>query len=754
MNLSDKLSLYVMYVSIGVFIAIILIVELYAAKSESEQAEHITQLLQTEMVSNLDSRLYAVEQNVRRTVPEARLLENQQIKQHTDDILKILLESDSIIEGCGIAMIPEWTSTGKEWMEYLCRGRDTVILKQLGETDYDYTSCEWYRTPLELGHGAWSQPYEDKGGGECLMVTYALPVVNASGKTTCVVTADIAISMLDEELHRLIPYPGSYSFILTKDGRFLEGHPDAQQDFPAFASAFKTGKNVVVNGTDFICTFTPVKNIDIVVGTASPRSSVASVTSRLRFPLLLILIIGFILLIAVVRMALVRAMQPLKRLTQSAIDIGNGNFDIVIPETRRYADLSRLGEAMSFMKDSINRYIAEIKENTRAREQMESQLRIARDIQRSLLPAAEATFAPKKLRLSAFQESALEVGGDLYDYVETDKCLYFIIADVSGKGIPAALMMSYVKSLFHFAAQQGLQPSEIVARINQNMCADNPNSMFVTLQVGCIDTEAQKLVISNAGHNPAILRSSQGCSYLNLPAALAVGILPDFPYTQQEISFVEGDTLFMYTDGLSEAENPQKVFYGQERLLQTVTEAIDTQVSTTAVVSFIGEEIRQYSANNYSDDITMLCLSASGLSASATNDIRMRMRYDVAELEPLMNAIGEAGISEKWDKDFVQKIMLVAEEAITNIILHSPAPYPEEPIEFGLKTEGERVVMTVQDHGAEFNPLLHDTEVDTTLSLEQREVGGLGIFLMRRLSESIVYGYHNHKNILTITFKR
>ncbi|MDE6695144.1 MAG: SpoIIE family protein phosphatase, partial [Bacteroidales bacterium] len=354
----------------------------------------------------------------------------------------------------------------------------------------------------------------------------------------------------------------------------------------------------------------------------------------------------------------------------------------------------------------------------------------------------------KRLRLSAFQVSAEEVGGDLYDYVATDKSLYFIIADVSGKGIPAALMMSYVKSLFHFAAQQKLQPSEIVARINDNMCADNPNDMFVTLQVGYIDTAAEKLVISNAGHNPAILRSALGCSYLNLPAALAVGILPNFPYTQQEIPFVSGDTLFMYTDGLSEAENPQKVFYGQERLLQTVTTAISTQPSTTAIVASIGDEIKKYSANNYSDDITMLCLS------TFPNDgIRMQLRYDVAELEPLMTAIREIGISDKWDADFVQKIMLVAEEAVTNIIHHSPVPHPEEPIEFDLRTENERVVMTIQDHGAEFNPLKHDTEVDTTLDWEQREIGGLGIFLMRRLSESIGYRYHNHKNILTIILK-
>ncbi len=732
MNLSDKLSLYVLYVSIGVFIAIILIVELYAAKSESEQAEHITQLLQTEMVSNLDSRLYAVEQHVKRTVPEARLLEIQQIKQHTEDILKILLESDSIIEGCGIAMIPEATPSGKEWMEYLYRDKDTIIQKQLGGTDYNYTACEWYRTPLELGEGAWSKPYEDKGGGECLMVTYALPVVNASGQTTCEITADIAISMLDEELHRLIPYPGSYSFILTKDGRFLEGYPDIPQDFPSFVSMLRK---------DFICTLTPVENIDIVVGTASPRRSVASVTSRIRLPLLLILVVGFVFLIAVVRMTLVRAMRPLKRLTQSAIDIGNGNLGAEIPQTRRYADLARLSEAMSFMKDSVL-----------AREQMESQLRIARDIQRSLLPASEATYASPngkaRLSLSAFQQSALEVGGDLYDYVDTGDALYFIIADVSGKGIPAALMMSYVKSLFHFAAQQRLQPSEIVARINDNMCADNPNNMFVTLQVGYIDTGAGKLVISNAGHNPAILRSCRGCAYLNLPAALAVGILPGFAYTQQELPFAAGDTLFMYTDGLSEAENPQGVFYGQERLLQTVATAMDTQSSTTGIVSSIRDEIKEYSADRYSDDITMLCLSVSSGSG-----ITMRVGYDVAELELLMTAIQEAGRQEGWERQFEQNIMLVAEEAVSNIILHAPAPHPEEPIEFDLRAEGERVVLTIQDHGPEFNPLLHDAEVDTSLSLEQREIGGLGIFLMRRLAESIGYRYHNRKNILNIIIK-
>lgn len=760
MKLSDKLCLYEICVCIGIFIAIAVIVELYAAKNESRQAENITRLLQSELVGNIETRLYSVEQDVKRTVMELQQSKESTIKDGADEILKILIDNDSIITGCGIVMVPGKMPDGKEWMKYMHRNGKNVEILQLGETDYGYAGQQWYTAALNSANGAWSEPYVDKGAGECLMVTYACPMTDSDGEIFCVATADVAISYLDEQLNRLIPYPESYSFILTKKGKFLEGYPmspyreedrgkQKRLDLPAISSSLYAGKTDIFLGPDFICTFTPVENIDLVLCSASPLSSVTSVTSRIRIPLLIIIVSGFVILIILLQGTLRRALRPLNGLTDAAVSIGEGNFNTLIPDAPEYTDLDHLSRAMTDMRDSINRYVVEIENSTRAREHIETQLRIASDIQRSLLPAGDATFKGSQnitITISAYQESAMEVGGDLYDYVETDGRLYFIIADVSGKGIPAALMMSYAKSLFHFAAQQNMSPADIVARINGNMCSDNSSNMFVTMLVGYIDFGLQKLVIANAGHNPAVLCSCGSCKYLDLPAGLPAGVMPDMQYTETECPFTGGDTLFLYTDGMSEAVSPQGILYGQEKLIETVSAVVTNLSLPSAVVSSLAEDIRCYCDNVYSDDITMLCISAS-----APSEVSLNLKYEISEIERLLHKIQEVAKREEWSNSLLNNIMLVAEEAVSNVINHSHPADPADCIEFRLSFDGNVVVLLISDTGEEFNPLDDSPEVDTTLPLEQRKVGGLGIFLIRQIAEKVEYIRAGEKNNLKIT---
>lgn len=762
MKLSDKLSLYIVCTSIGIFIAIAFMVEFYATRSEAKQGEHITRLLQTELAGNLENRLYTVEQNVKRTVKAIQAGKIENIKKNAPAFLDILLESDSIIEGCSITFVPDSSGNGEEWMEYLHWDGNKKRMAQLGETDYKYTERQWYNAPLQSKKGEWSQPYDDQGGGECLMLTYAYPVKDASGRIVCEVTADIALSMLDKQLHHLIPYAKSYSFTLTKDGRLLDGYPmnpyntsdrQRKKDFTQISESLKSGKRIVMQGTEYICTFTPMEDINLVICTASPKNSIRSVTTRIRLPLLLILTAGFIILILTLRITLKRTMKPLNRLTKAAIDIGNGNLDTEIPQISEYADLQQLRDAMAYMTTSIRRYIAEIEESTRAREQMATQLRIASDIQRSLLPPAEIKLRHDEkalqLHLYATQECALEVGGDLYDYVVCKDSLYFIMADVSGKGIPAALMMSYVKSLFHFAAQMNLQPSEIASRINDNMCADNQCNMFVTFQVGCIDTVSKKLVMSNAGHNPAVMCHGSECLYLDLPPGLAAGIMPGMEYTQHEFNFSPGCSLFLYTDGASEAEDADGVLYGQDHLLETVSEAIKRQDSPASVISSIADKLRKYCGNSFSDDLTMLCISAS-----IQKSLKMNLDYERSEIERLSTAILDMLKACNGDDAITNKTVLVAEEAVSNIINHSLPDNPGATIDFEMNVSDDKIDITIADKGPRFNPLSEAPEVDTTLSLDERKIGGLGIFLIRKLSDSISYDYHDKSNYLKITIKR
>lgn len=761
MKLSDKLSLYEVIVSFGIFIAIAVIVELYAVKNESRQAEDITRLLQSELVGTIDTRLYSVEQNVRRSVKELQKETTEEIKSSASESLGILVDSDSIISGCGIVMVPERMSQGKEWMEYMRHEGDGVHTMQLGDTDYRYTRQQWYTAALDSNSGIWSEPYFDEGAGDCLMVTFACPVRNEAGEIFCVVTADVAVSYLDEQLNRLIPYPESYAFILTKQGKFLEGYPmspyreedrgkSKRLNLPAISKSLQEGETSIFLGRDFICTFTPVENINLVLCTASPLTSVTQVTSRIRLPLLIILVLGFAILIFLLRATLRRALRPLNGLTDAATRIGSGDFDTSIPPAPEYSDLDNLSRAMTDMRDSINRYIVQIEESTRAREHMETQLRIARDIQRSLLPPGDASFKREGtlLSLAAYQESAMEVGGDLYDYVESAGRLYFIIADVSGKGIPAALMTSYVKSLFHFAAQQAMAPADIVTRINDNMCADNSTNMFVTMLVGYIDAVSNTMVMANAGHNPAVVCSGDGCRYLDLPAGLPAGVMPGMPYSETACPFAPGDTLFLYTDGMSEAESPQGVLYGQEKLLETVSETMNRLPEPSTAVASLADEVKRYCDNVYADDITMLCISSSATGVS------MNLKYDSAEIGTLISGIQLAAQREGWDDGLLNKVMLVAEEAVSNVINYSTPADPEERIEFRLSSDAATEAMTVSDSGPEFNPLVSAPDVDTDLPLEERKVGGLGIFLIRRLSEKVEYSRVDGRNILKIIIQK
>lgn len=763
MKLSDKLCLYEVLVSIAIFIAIAVVVETYAVRSESRQVEDVTRLLQKELVDNIEIRLDGVEHTLQRISKKVQTELEDYVEREAPQILEIIIEGDSIVKGGSVAIVPDAAEGRGEWMLYTHREEDDVLVsRQLGDTEYSYTKQQWYTAPLKTGKGVWSDPYIDRGAGECLMVTYSYPMKDADGNIVALLTADIALDDLDENLNRLIPYPQSYTFTMTKDGKVLSGYPlklydesdrgrGKNLDISAIFSSLEPGKTSVVTGKKFICTFTPIENVNIVLATASPLKSVTSVTSHIRLPLLAILVLGFVILIILLRFTMKRAMQPLNGLTKAAIEIGDGKFDTPLPDASEYSDIDQLSKAMKYMEESINKYIVEIEESTKARERMASQLRIAREIQRSLLPNGNASFSVEgggSLILSAYQESALEVGGDLYDYVETDGRLYFIIADVSGKGIPASLMMSYVKSLFHFAAQQNMLPADIVARINDNMCADNPNNMFVTMLVGYMQPEEHKMVMANAGHNPAVLCTAGVCRYLELPAGLPVGVMPDMPYTETECAIGAGDTLFVYTDGMSEAENPEGVLYGQDRLIESVGNAVATFSTPSGVVASLAEEIRQYSDNVYADDITMLCISMP-----ETPELTLHLRYEVAEIDRLLAAVQAEAKRANWSDSLLNNVMLAAEEAVVNVINYATPANPDDTVDFSLLCKDGSVEIAVSDSGPEFDPLRQAPEVDTDLPLEQRKVGGLGIFLIRNLAESMEYVRKDGRNILKIRLK-
>ena len=259
-----------------------------------------------------------------------------------------------------------------------------------------------------------------------------------------------------------------------------------------------------------------------------------------------------------------------------------------------------------------------LEETTKAKERIESELRIAREIQMSMVPRNFVMF-PKNsgIDLYAYMNPAKEVGGDLYDFVMHDNKLYFCIGDVSGKGVPASMTMAVAVNLFHNDAKEGFTPEHIAARLNNTLSADNESGMFVTMFIAEIDLKTGKMKYCNAGHNPPVIidpplsnNESYHPHFLEVESNAPIGLWPNFEYVGESIDNFWGHTLFLYTDGLNEAENRLQEQFGDNRLLSffnihshdNCQETI-SQMNAT-VSSFVGDA-------EPSDDLTMLCLKIS-----------------------------------------------------------------------------------------------------------------------------------------------
>ena len=276
----------------------------------------------------------------------------------------------------------------------------------------------------------------------------------------------------------------------------------------------------------------------------------------------------------------------------------------------RHGAAKRLGQAHKRLEEAhakLQQAYDKLEETTAVKERIESELRIARDIQMSMVPG----IFPNRgdLDIYASMTPAKEVGGDLYGYLLMQDKLYICVGDVSGKGVPASLFMAQATRLFRTLATQNMMPAEIATRMNAELAVDNEAGMFVTMFIGLIDLVQGQLDFCNCGHNPPILGNSDGSSsaFLQMEANAPIGLWPGLEYVGEKIENVKGRPFFVYTDGLNEAENQQQEQFGDDRLLQILNER--TFNSAREVVETLNAEVKKHrNGAEPNDDLTMLCL--------------------------------------------------------------------------------------------------------------------------------------------------
>ena len=543
-----------------------------------------------------------------------------------------ILENNPDLFGCSIAFEPYYFKDRGQYFSVRSEYSDTkpgvIETIQEGNDDYQYFCMDWYLLPKLLDKPCWTEPYIDLDPDttyvEEMILSYGIPLKDKDGTFVGVISTDISLHWLSQVISAVKPYPHSYS-IMTGRGCTYIVHPDTTKLFyetiftetlekpdsaiTALGHAMHAGeegmRQMEIDGENCFVFYKPLKKTQWSVAIVCPETDIFGGFNRLRRAVTLIVMIGLLMMLYIVSRIITRELKPLRLLASQTKVIASGQFDQNLPDDGRIDEIGNLTQSFGNMQHSLISYIDELKNATAAKERIESELRIAREIQMSMVPS---TF-PKRdgLDMYATMTPAKEVGGDLYSYLLKEDKLYFCVGDVSGKGVPASLFMAQATRLFRTLAAQGMMPAEICIRMNEALTDGNARRMFVTFFLGLVDLQTGHLDFCNAGHNRPVIGNEDTREFMKMIPNMPIGIFPKFQYKGEEINSIKGCTLFIYTDGLNEAEDPDYKQFGDDRMLDILHQTA-TCDARQMIETMTAEVERHRNGAESNDDLTMMCL--------------------------------------------------------------------------------------------------------------------------------------------------
>ena len=731
-----------------------------------------------------------VETVVRNNVPEAK----KNIYQ--DDMLffavQHMLKLNDEITGAAIAFNPDYEpKKGKLYAPYAYRTTMGIHTTQLNSRAYNYPEKEWFKKPVELKKGCWSEPYVDEGGGNIPMITYSLPLINDSNEVYAVYTADLSLDWIETlRLKSDSTFNDNFmdifddeaknhftSFLVTRQGTVV-AHPDSSLVMRASLKDYfkdiketekrkeKIAKQILEIGPNerlykfyedkngrYIWMFAAcVERTDWLMVMTLPVSDLLWILNSFMVFMGVLTLIGIGIIVLACYFAVRKVTKPIRQFTTSADEIAKGNFTAELPKIKTKDEMRRLRDSFETMQLSLVKQIEETKAVNEDKGRIEGELQTARSIQMSMLPK---TFPPYPDRddIDIYGQlmPAKEVGGDLFDFFIRDEKLFFCIGDVSGKGVPASLLMAVTRSLFRTISSHEAMPSRIMTAINESISEDNESNMFVTLFIGVLDLPTGRLRYTNAGHDEPILIGNVGIGHLPCKPNIPVGIDPDWKFTTQEDIINSQTTIFLYTDGLTEAENLRHEQFQEERVLDTACEA---ERKPDKFIEHMTKVVHDFVGNaEQSDDQTMLAIQYSKEQDDNTRLNRsLKLTNDLEEVHQLAAFVDEVCETIGLDMSLTMSLNLAIEEAVVNVIDYAYPAGTKGDILIEAMANEQYLKIVINDWGTPFDPTAKG-DVDTTLSAEERPIGGLGIHLVRQIMDSINYERTDGKNVLTLRKK-
>lgn len=628
---------------------------------------------------------------------------------------KHLLNSLSVIQSVAISV--DLTTADLKMASYVYRDNSSLRVDDLPIKER-YVDQPWYSKPMKTQEPTWCAAWQnDRQGSEKRMVCYSIPIRNENDSLVGVCCVNIYTDWVAEAIESLRTYKDAEITITTNDGyEFITAESD-------------DGVNTVRDRQTLIFSEKALAG-RWQVSMICPKDEVLTGLVELNFMIGIVMIVGLVLLYIVIRIVVGRITAPLRKFDVAARNVAKGEFDNKLPRIKSRDELYTLCRSISFMQDSLKEYVEQLRITTARKERIENELTIAADIQKKILNSTFPRF--NDFDMYATLAPARQVGGDLYDHYTNGDKMWFVVGDVSGKGIPASMYMSVVVFIFRTIVRQTDDVVKVVTAINDAVSAGNTTSMFITMIVGVIDTKTSQIEICNAGHNPPILKNRDGTHYLKQEPNIALGVVADFEFVSAKYHFDSNSELVLYTDGATESRNINNVEFGERALLELVrhSESFNPRLTTDQIMRAVE---RHRMGAEQSDDIAILVVA----------------KYETTR--ELLPAIGSVALLKPFIEslplgDRVSKFRLAVEELVVNSIQYSRS---QSPIWLSAIATPTQVVLYVEDRGVAFNPLL-SRPADVESEIQDREIGGLGIFLAQQMTDRMVYDRVGGMNILTL----
>jgi len=543
-----------------------------------------------------------------------------------DRLLRRFVQGDPDVFGGAIAWSPGPRAEHRAL--YYHRGPGGLELGDLASEAYRYWERDWFREALASGKPLWTEPYRDTGGGEAWMVTFAVPFGAADASPAGVATADVRLVRLESIVKEIALGRGGFGLLVSRSGHVVAASDNARVDHAAtvlqqarpearawlepILRKVQAGEpgfaRVERDGRPYRLTYRPVRRAGWTLSTLYPEDELLSGVSRLRVVQGSLGLVGLALLALVVVVLSHRLTRPLSALAASAETIARGDLDAPLPPVESRDEVGALARAFHHMRDSLKEYIRNLQETTAAKERLEGELRAARRIQVAMLPEPAAGGPGEGYELGATLVPARAVGGDLFDHFRDGSRVFFLVGDVSGKGIGAALFMARAKTVFETEASREADPGALLARVNRSLCRENEAGMFVTAVAGVLDLASGELTFALAGHDPPVLvPAAAPPTALSADGGRVLGLIEVSDFPVNRLRLAAGDAVVAFTDGVSEAQDTAGEFFGVERIVATVVSL--RHAAAPALTGGLLGAVRAFAGEApQSDDITILTL--------------------------------------------------------------------------------------------------------------------------------------------------